>query len=248
MALTVNSNISSINAQRNLVKSQNLLNTSLQRLSSGLRINSAKDDASGLAAASGFTSQIRGLGVAVRAANDGISLAQTAEGALDEVTNIYQRMRELAVGGGGATEIAQLRSEITRISEDTRFASGTVFTAATRTFQAGENTGDTIDYSIGTLTVISSTDATNTVTIDAAISAINTTRANLGAVQNRLESTISNLMNVSENVSAARSRVLDTDFAVETANLTKAQILQQAGVAMLAQANQVPQTALSLIK
>ncbi len=247
MALTVNTNVASLNAQRNLGRSQGLLNRSLSRLSSGLRINSAKDDASGLATASVMTGQIRGINAAVRAAGDGISRAQVAEGALDEVTNIYQRMRELVVSGdGGGTESTQLVAEITRISSSTRFAGAAIFSATATTVQAGENSGDTIAFTVGTLTAISAGSAT--AAIDTAIGAINTTRTTLGAVQNRLESTISNLQNVAENVSAARSRVLDADFAAETANLTKAQILQQAGTAMLAQANQVPQTALSLLQ
>lgn len=247
MALTVNTNISSLNAQRNLLKSQGLLSTSLQRLSSGLRINSAKDDASGLATASQMTGQIRGINASIRAAGDGISKAQVAEGALDEVTNIYQRMRELVISEGtGSTEAGELVAEVTRIASDTRWQGSAIFSATATTVQVGENTGDTISFTVGTLTAIAST--ADTTAIDTAITAINTTRTTLGAVQNRLESTISNLSNVAENVSAARSRVLDADFAAETANLTKAQILQQAGVAMLAQANQVPQTALSLLQ
>jgi flagellin len=246
MALTVNSNIYSLNAQRNLSKTSGQLTTALQRLSSGLRINSAKDDASGLATASKMTSQIRGINAAVRAAGDGISKAQVAEGALDEVTNIYQRMRELVVSGeSGGAESTQLVAEVTRIAGSTRFSGAAIF-GTTVSVQAGENTGDTISFSIASLTAISA--SADTAAIDTAIAAINTTRTTLGAMQNRLESTVSNLMNVSENVSAARSRVLDADFATETANLTKAQILQQAGVAMLAQANQVPQAALSLIQ
>jgi len=273
--LTVNTNIASLNAQRNLTSSQSTLNTSLQRLSSGLRINSAKDDAAGLAISNRMTSQINGMNQAARNANDAISLAQTAEGALDEVTSMLQRMRELAVQSANGTnttsdrtslndEFAQLKAEIQRISTTTSFNGQKVLdgTMGTATFQVGANAGDTIGVSINanmgtaasglniaTNSVGTSAGASAAITaLDSAIKTVDSFRGTLGAVQSRFESTISNVSNIAENVSAARSRIVDADFALETANLTKAQILQQAGVAMLSQANQLPQTALSLLQ
>ncbi|UTW02775.1 flagellin [Amphritea atlantica] len=385
----INTNIASLNAQNNLNKSSSNLQTSLQRLSSGLRINSAKDDAAGLAISNRMTSQINGLNVAVRNANDGISLAQTAEGAMQESTNILQRMRELSLqsanGSNGAddraalqAEVTQLQAELTRISDTTSFNGQKLFdgTFGTRSFQIGSEANETVDLTIedigadqlgvvsgktldkagynadnlgvaaetltfdvtdanGTYSIdvdlelgagntdlinaindnvgsygILATDdgaggftlsANNEVTavtitsdiaadagtfatagsaqavgaadssvtgsainsvnistangaqdaissIDAAIKEIDAKRADLGAFQNRMDSTISNLTNVAENVSAARSRIMDADFAAETANLTKNQILQQAGTAMLAQANTLPQGVLSLLQ
>jgi flagellin len=272
--LTVNTNIASLNAQRNLTSTQGTLNTSLQRLSSGLRINSAKDDAAGLAISNRMTAQVRGLNQAARNANDGISLAQTAEGALDEVTNMMQRMRELAVqaaNGSNSTsdrqslddEYQELMSEITRIANTTSFNGQDVLagTLGSVKFQVGAEAGETITVSINqNMTAnglsISSTKITSTMAnasyaigkLDEAIADVDNFRGKLGAVQSRFESTIANVSNVAENVSAARSRIVDADFAEETASLTKAQILQQAGVAMLSQANQLPQTALSLLQ
>jgi flagellin len=274
--LSVNTNVASLNAQNNLVKSQSELNTSLARLSSGLRINSAKDDAAGLAISNRMTSQIRGLNQAARNANDGISLAQTAEGAMDEVTNMLQRMRELAiqsVNGSNSSddrvsldaEFDQLVSEISRIADNTTFNGQNVLNVTTSTditFQVGSEAGDTITLtlskdlsadsadmsSVASESIATAGDASDAIAvIDSALSAVDSFRGELGAVQNRFESTISNVTNIAENVTAARSRILDADFALETANLTKAQILQQAGTAMLAQANMVPQNALSLI-
>jgi len=389
MALTINTNVASLNAQRNLGASQSNLNKSMQRLSSGLRINSAKDDAAGLAISDRMTAQIKGLNQASRNANDGISLAQTAEGALQESTNILQRMRELAVQSANDTnsssdrsslndEIVQLKAELDRIAETTQFNGKTVIdgTMSNATFQVGANAGtnQTISFSItsaktadlgsagtvavaeatatgtfgdlkfvadavgvsgnktydvqfvaapssthtaasaalasGTITVtlaVSSTANTTTdiasaissaltgvtvsataagtftedsdgqasmsggvdeilttavsgisitslegaqgaiKSIDLALADVDTIRGGLGAVQNRFESTIANLNNVSENLSAARSRILDADIAQETSNMTKQNILQQAGVSILAQANQAPQLALSLL-
>ncbi|SDZ76021.1 flagellin [Desulfuromusa kysingii] len=388
MAITINTNVASLNAQRNLSSSQSDLNTSMERLSSGLRINSAKDDAAGLAISDRMTSQIRGLTQAARNANDGISLAQTAEGALQESTNILQRMRELAVQSANDTnsdsdraslndEVIQLKAELDRIAETTEFNGKAVIdgTMSNATFQVGANAGtnQTISFGIdsakgadlgtagniavtsavaegtfsslsfegaaagttanGTYNVVfeagavTSTSAayasgTNTITItlgtvaanqtstavanaigtsitgvtvsasssetftadsdgavtltggsnevltttvdgisitgiegaqsaiesiDLALSDIDTIRGGLGAVQNRFESTIANLNNVSENLSAARSRILDADIAQETSAMTKNNILQQAGVSILAQANQTPQLALSLL-
>tara|TARA_R110002110_G_scaffold405241_1_gene624195 strand:+ start:28018 stop:29172 length:1155 start_codon:yes stop_codon:yes gene_type:complete len=384
MAQVINTNIASLNAQRNLNSSQSDLNTSLQRLSSGLRINSAKDDAAGLAISERFTTQIRGLNQAARNANDGISLAQTAEGALGEVTNNLQRIRELAVQSSNATnsasdrnalqtEVAQLLQEIDRVADQTQFNGVKLldgsFTGAL--FQVGANAGETItvtattdantaalgsvsqntsaglsvaasgitgfataiaaggvtvngtdigaiagagsaaeragqlvnainnvsqttgvgasyDAATGQLSLNSeaaitiagsANDATeagfangsfatlttatgiDTLTvgnfagaqtaislIDSALSTVNSARATLGAIQNRFESVVTNVQTSAENLSASRSRIMDADFAAETANLTRAQILQQAGTAMLAQANTVPQNVLSLLQ
>jgi flagellin len=375
MAQTINTNVASLNAQRNLNRSQGLLNQSLERLSTGLRINSAKDDAAGLAISERFTTQIRGLNQAARNANDGISLAQTTESALGELSNNLQRIRELAVQSVNATNSASdraaLNAEVTeRIAEVDRIAKQTNFNGVkvldgsfgTATFQVGANVGETISVSLTTdltaaaigtvntaagtgfdmttdpaedvtltfsggavgtavltagssvqeaadainganiggvsafvnaadeLQVLSSVgavtiadDATNndsglnaavtadeaaaagttlggvgvdTVSganfaiarIDSALTAVNGLRGNLGAIQNRFESTIVNLQTVSENLSASRGRILDADFAAETAALTKAQILQQAGVSVLSQANAQPQLALSLLQ
>jgi flagellin len=251
MALTINTNVASLNAQRNLNSSANALGKSMQRLSSGLRINSAKDDAAGSAISDKMHAQIRGLNQAVRNANDGISLAQTAEGALQETTNILQRMRELAVQGGNdtlttsdrdavAAELLQLGKEISRIADTT--ASQVISIAVSTSMTASA-------LSVNSLVVTSNGDAGDAISaIDAALSAVASTRSQLGAVQNRLESTISNLSNISENISSARSRILDADIAQETSNMTKNNILQQAGVSILAQANQAPNLAMSLLR
>ncbi len=383
MTAVINTNVASLNAQRNLSSSQSTLNTSLQRLSSGLRINSAKDDAAGLAIADRFTSQIRGLDVASRNANDGISLAQTAEGALGEVTSNLQRVRELAVQSANAsnsatdraalnTEAAQLLSEVDRVANQTKFNGVSLidgsFTSAV--FQVGANSGETITISslvdantaaLGSVTsasaqsaavtgissltavgagaltingtdvgagigaagtaqqrvaqvvdainnystttgvnaafdtatnkIVLSSEATITVggtddgtatgfdgatgitgtaatttgltsldlssyagaslaikQIDSALGQVNTARATLGAIQNRFSSVVSNIASTSENLSASRSRIQDADFAKETAQLTRGQILQQAGTAILSQANSAPQSVLSLLR
>ncbi len=378
MPQTINTNIASLNAQRNLNSSQSVLNTSLQRLSSGLRINSAKDDAAGLAISERMTAQIRGLNQAGRNASDGISLAQTAEGALTEVTNMLQRIRELAVQSRNATnstndraalntEAQQLRSEINRIASQTQFNGVNLLDGsfANQAFQVGANAGQTIsvsdivnanDTALGTYSAASVTgaaataftaiaagdltintvsvgaialdtsateraagirdainsvadqtgvyarnDTATTVTLvsttgniviglattattattgltaatttattatgfgtldvsttagadtaitqmDAALDAVNTARATLGAIQSRFESVVASIQTTSENLSSARSRIQDADFAMETAALTRAQVLQQAGVAMLAQANAVPQNVLALLR
>ena len=278
MSLTINTNVASLNAQRNLGTSQSSLNKSMQRLSSGLRINSAKDDAAGLGISDRMTSQIRGLNQAVRNANDGISLAQTAEGAMGEITNILQRMRELTVQSANDSnstedrvslndEVVQLQAEIDRIAGTTSF-NGTQLldgTAAALSFQVGYEggVGNQIDIDLSTtdmqastlgvdaasVTITSGFDVDATLTsLDGAISDVDSARGELGAVQNRFESTIANLSNISENVSAARSRILDADIAAETSAMTKYNILQQAGVSILAQANQQPQLALSLLQ
>lgn len=280
MALVVNTNISSLNAQRNLSKSQQRLNTSMQRLSSGLRINSAKDDAAGLAISDRMTSQIRGLNQAARNAQDGISLSQTAEGALQETTNMLQRMRELAVQSANDTntsndrasldaEFQSLIEEVDRIALSTAFNGKTMLTGSYANagsgfvFHVGANADQVISITItgasagglgttGSITgqnISARANANSAITvIDEAISDIDVMRGDLGAAQNRMESTIANLNNVAENLSAARSRILDADIAQETSEMTKNNILQQAGVSVLSQANQTPQLALSLLQ
>jgi len=274
--ISVNTNVSSLHAQRNLSKSGSDLATSMERLSSGMRINSAKDDAAGLQISNRLTSQINGLGVAQRNANDGISIAQTAEGAMSETTNILQRVRELALQSANGSnsaedraslqlEVSALQEEINRISSDTSFGDINLldgnFTAVD--FQIGANSGETITFGITAMDTTTLTDGTTTVaaidistaagaqlaidSIDGAIKQVDTERAKLGAVQNRFGHTINNLANIQENVSASRSRIQDTDFATETAEMTKNQILQQAGTSILSQANQLPQAALSLL-
>ena len=285
MALTVNTNIASLNTQRNLNSASNKLSESMQRLSTGSRINSAKDDAAGLQIANRMTRQINGLNVAVRNANDGISMAQTAEGALQESTNILQRMRSLTLQAANGSnnaddrkalnqEVVALQSELDRIAATTTFGTGTSLLDGTftgKSFQVGAmaTTNDVITFSIsGTTTsgfsaaglgVASGAVNLNNVTdqgstsgalsaIDVALDAIDTARAGLGAVQNRFQNTINNLQNIAENSEASRGRIMDTDFAAETAALTKNQVLQQAGTAILAQANQLPQAVLSLLR
>ena len=279
MALIVNTNTASLNAQRNLTASTNSLATSLQRLSSGLRVNSAKDDAAGLAISEGLQSIIRGNDVAVRNANDGISVGQTAEGALGQISNNLQRIREIAVqASNGAindtqrgnlqSEVDQLTQEISRMVATTQFNGQNLLSGgATLTFQVGSSgaANNQVSVSTSNLTAIagfaSNLTATGTVTVntsgaasaalsalDTAISTVTQARSNFGAVQNRFEAVIANLSNYNENLTAARSRIMDADFAAETAKLTRNQILQQAGTAILAQANSVPQAALSLLR
>ena len=308
MALYVNTNVSSINAQRKLTNATNNLNVSYQRLASGLRINSAKDDAAGLQIADRLTSQINGLNQGNRNTNDGIALAQTIEGALDETTNMLQRIRTLAVQSANGTntaedrkaiqqEVTQLSHEISRIANQTTFAGKTILQGKDKglippdgkiTFQVGANAGDTLalnwsqaftmegiasqaklefknalaDASKGGLlltggntgkslarwSVSTANAATATLTnIDKFIQVVDSKRAALGALQNRMESTIRNQANISENEADARSRIRDTDFASETAALTQNNIIQQASQSVLAQANQRPTIALSLL-
>ena len=276
MALTVNTNVSSLNAQRNLTRSGEGLATSMERLASGMRINSAKDDAAGLQISNRLTSQINGLAVAQRNANDGISMAQTAEGAMQESTSILQRMRELALQSANGSnsqvdrdalqkETAALKSELTRIAETTSFGNQQLLNGSLTTvsFQVGANvtvndkitvTLANIDAATLGVDAVDIGDTTGTGDPDAAVGLIDTAiatidglRAGLGAVQNRFGHTISNLANIQENVSASRSRIQDTDFATETAQMTKNQILQQAGTSILSQANQIPQAAISLL-
>ena len=273
MSLFVNTNVSSLNAQRQLFDSGNALSTSFERLSSGFRINRAADDAAGLQITDRFTSQIQGLDQSVRNANDAISLVQTAEGALNETTTSLQRIRTLAIQSQNGInssadrtalqqEVTALVAELSRIGADTQFAGNAILSGSfSATFQIGANAGQTIGVNlsrsggfgasglgVGTVDISTATGASGALTaIDTAISTIGAKRASLGALQNRFQSTIRNLSNVSENLSGARSRIKDTDFATETANLTRNQIIQQASTTVLAQANQRPQSALSLL-
>lgn len=279
MPIIVNSNIASLNAQRNLNMSNTALASSLQKLSSGLRVNSAKDDAAGLAVAEGLTSQIRGNNQGVRNAYDGISVAQTAEGALGQVGNNLQRIREIAVQASNGSisndnrsqlqkEVDQLTQEVSRIITTTNF-NGTALLSggSSLTFQVGAS-GTTNNQVVttgvemssikgfssdltatGTVSVITSAAASAAISaLDTAISTVTNTRATFGAIQNRFEAVIANMQNFTENLSASKSRIMDTDFAAETAQLTRNQILQQAGTSILGQANQVPQAALSLLR
>ncbi|HDX8379077.1 TPA: flagellin A [Aeromonas salmonicida] len=313
MALYINTNVSSLNAQRNMMNSTKSLDTSYTRLASGLRINSAKDDAAGLQISNRLTSQINGLDQGNRNANDGISVAQTAEGAMDEVTSMLQRMRTLAQQSANGSnnkddrdalqaEYKQLSTEINRVANDTTFGGQKLLSGGYKgTFQVGADAGQTISFKMttaftmsgiasatkGSATIAQATNTTaastigdawvvtaatsNTITVDwSAISdisgstdsnaqlafanldkmiqVVDSKRAELGAVQNRFDSTIRNQSNISENVSAARSRIRDADFATETANMTKQNILQQAASSILSQANQRPQSALSLLQ
>ncbi|WP_225772760.1 flagellin domain-containing protein [Pseudomonas sp. Marseille-Q5115] len=282
MSLTVNTNIASLTVQNNLNKASSATSTSMTRLSSGLKINSAKDDAAGLQIATRLTTQIKGLTVATKNANDATSIAQTAEGALQETTSILQRMRELAVQSRNdsnstsdrtalQSEFSQMSDELTRISTSTTFGTGMKLldgSASGLQFQVGAMTGDDqhIDLGIslnasasglGVASVaITGADPSAAHTaidsaisaIDAALNTVNTTRADLGAKQNRLESTISNISNIIENATASRSTIQDVDFAAETAELTKQQTLQQASTAILSQANQIPSAVLKLLQ
>ena len=274
MALSINTNAVSLNAQRNLSMSAASLSTSMQRLSSGLRVNSAKDDAAGLAIAERMNAQVRGNTVGIRNANDAISLSQTAEGAIGKVGDMLQRMRELAVQSANATngtadranldkEFQQLGLEIGRTLTTTRFNGQAIIgaDAGAQQFQVGANATDTVtvtttnlaaDATVTTATGGGVTTAaaatTSLASIDAALATVNGERALYGAVQNRFEAIISTLQVSTENESAARGRIMDADFATETANLSRSQILQQAGTAMVAQANQLPQMVLSLIR
>jgi flagellin len=275
MALYVNTNVSSLNSQRQLINSGKSLDTSFQRLSSGLRINSAADDAAGLQISNRLTSQIQGLDQAIRNANDGISLAQVAEGAMDEITGALQRIRVLSVQSQNGInsssdrlalqkEVSALKAEISRIASTTQFGGVKLLDGKySSTFLVGANAGQTISVNIsrtgggfGTsglglsnLSISSLAGASRALaSIDSAIGIIDSKRADLGAIQNRFQSTIRNLSNIVENVSSARSRIKDTDFAKETAELTRSQILQQASTTILAQSNQRPQSALSLLQ
>ena len=296
MAMTINTNVNSLNAQRNTIATQNSLSISMQRLSSGLRVNSARDDAAGLAIADRMNTQVRGMNVAIRNANDGISLAQVAEGGLSVMGEMLQRMRELAVQAINSTnttgangdlgalnqEFSQLRDEVNRTMSAVQFNGTNLFTTTTDfDFQVGANSGQTITIAGSSLNIAAATGGMSGVTVDVvvagtavtpggaasalnvtanaensaalvaldeALSTLNATRATLGAVQSRFENTINYLRTAVENQSSARGRIMDADFAAETANLSRAQILQQAGTAMIAQANQLPQGVLRLLQ
>ena len=286
MSMTINTNVASLNAQRNTAANSASLSTTMQRLSSGLRINSAKDDAAGLAIADRMNTQVRGMNVAVRNAGDAISMAQVAEGGLSTMNDLLQRMRELAVqasnapnSAGSAGDIAkldneykQLGAELSRMLDATQFNGEKILNgSASYVFQVGANAGAENQITIAngdislsgnaafsavasggaSATLITGTASANTANIaalDAAISAVNDRRASLGALQSRFENTISYLRTASENQSAARGRIMDADFAAETANLSRTQVLQQAGTAMIAQANQAPQQVLALLR
>lgn len=275
MSLFVNTNISSLSTRRYLNDTTSNLDTAFERLSSGFRINSAKDDAAGLQISDRMTSQIMGLDQAVRNANDGISLAQTVEGALQETTSALQRIRVLAIQSQNGInsaedrnalqkEVSALKVEMSRIAETTQFAGVDVLSGGySAIFLVGANSGQTISINVsrangfgtsglfpGFNLSVSTPSAASAalLAIDNAIEVVDDKRADLGALQNRFQSTIRNLTNISENVSAARSRIKDTDFAAETASLTRLQIIQQASTTILAQANQRPQAALSLLQ
>ena len=290
MPQTINTNLVSLNAQRNLTTSQSQLATSMQRLSSGLRVNSAKDDAAGLSIAERMHTQVRGMNVAMRNANDGISMAQVGEGALGKVSDLFQRMRELAVQSANGTnndadrislndEFVQLAQEATRTLGGTQFNGQKILnTTNNSTFQIGANSSTDIDQLtvtafdwatspsatsitavLGTVVITGTDRPIQQITdigtaqlaiasIDTAIGQVNSQRATYGAVQNRFENVVSTLMVAAENQSAARSRIMDADYAAETSNMSRAQILQQAGNAMVAHANQLPQQVLSLLQ
>jgi flagellin len=274
MSTVINTNIASVIAQRSLANTSVQMSTALQRLSTGLRINSAKDDAAGLAISERLTAQVRGYNQAIRNAGDGISLAQTAEGGMDGITNSLQRMRELAVQAANYSnttadrtainaEFSQLKTEVDRVSQQTKFNTKSLldgsFTAAA--FQVGANSGETISVdsitnlgatALGITAAIDVTTAASATTaigaIDSALVTVTTARSNLGASINRFEQTISNLRVTVENLQASRSRIQDADFAAESASLTRLQILQQSGTAVLSQANAIPQNVLSLLR
>ena len=282
MAQIINTNLMSLNAQRNLSTTQSALATSVQRLSTGLRVNSAKDDAAGLAIAERMNTQVRGMNVAIRNANDAISLAQTAEGALSKINDMGQRMRELAVQSANATnsesdrasldaEFQALSAEIKRNLDGTSFNGTKLFAAlATLTFQVGANNTATDQIAVITADLTKDTTLTGVLgaagggapadiknaanstaaldKLDSMLATVNSKRAEFGATQNRFEAVIQTLQVSAENQTAARSRIMDADFASETAALTRSQVLQQAGTAMLSQANSLPNNVLSLLR
>ena len=279
MPTTINTNMASLSAQRALQSTEGSLSTSMQRLSTGLRINSAKDDAAGLAIAERMTSQVRGMTVATRNANDAISMAQTAEGSLGKVGESLQRMRELAVQSANSTngtsdranlneEYKALATEVSRVLEGTKFNGKNLLNVSTdMAFQIGADVASTDRITVGLRDMTGGTgmklalattgagsiesvvSALGTISsLDVAIDEVTSARSNLGSVQNRFESVVANLATSQENISAARGRITDADFAVESANLSRAQVLSQAGNTMLAQANQQPQQVLSLLR
>jgi flagellin len=275
----INTNVSALSAQAALTKNSRTMSTAMEQLSTGSRINSAKDDAAGMAIGTSMTSQIRGLNQAVRNLNDGVNLLQTAEGALNETTNMLQRMRELAVQSASGTysttqrsylavEFNALGSQIDKVASETTWNGYTVLTgttggttAGTFSFQSGQTSGQTIDVAIASMAlsgmamtaaavgVSTAASASAAIaSIDSAINTVNSQRATIGAVVNRMTYAADNITNISANVSASRSTIMDTDYATASTNLSKAQIIQQASTAMLAQANQQPQTVLALLK
>jgi flagellin len=264
--MSINTNVLSLTTQRNLGANQSSLSTSMQRLSSGLRVNTSKDDAAGLAIASRMETQVRGMNVAARNASDAISLVQTAEGAIGKVSDMLQRMRELAVQAANATnntgdrgnldsEFQQLSQEVTRTIANTRFNGSAILAgdAGTSSYQVGANSTDqvaVVTTQLNTASQITNVGAASTAmaNIDDALTLVNTQRAMYGAVQNRFEAMIQVLQVNSENTSAAKGRIMDADFAVETSNLSRSQILQQAASAMVAQANAMPQQVLQLLR
>ena len=275
MAMTINTNVASLNAQRNLNTSQSSLATSLQRLSSGLRINSAKDDAAGLAISERINAQVKGFNVAIRNANDSISLLQVADGGAAQISENLQRMRELAVQSANGTlnsgdranltvEFTALSSEVSRLGEATKYNDINLLNSGSSlTFQVGAGTTTNDQITVSTVDIRASTLALDSGSIqistaalalaaitnlDSGINTITTTRARFGAALNRTSAVVSSLQIAVENQSAARGRIVDADFASETASLSRSQILQQAGTAMLAQANSLPQQVLSLLR
>ena len=276
MSLRINSNPAAVNAYRNLTSTNVGLGKSLEKLSSGFRINRAADDAAGLVKSETLRAEISGNKAAIRNAQDGISFVQTAEGAMNEVHSILQRMRELAVdaantattdGAAQQAEVNELAAELDAIGSRTKFAGKTVFadySTTTLDFQIGANSGDTLSVNddlvlssadvfgatgVNSLTLTTGAGASAAIaSIDTAIGNVSTARSTLGATQNRLEHVVNNLSVAVENLTASESRIRDTDMAMEMANFTKHQILSQAGTAMLAQANAVPQNVLSLLR
>jgi len=275
----INTNVSALSAQAALTKNSRTMSNSMEQLSTGSRINAANDDAAGLAIGNNMTSQIRGLNQAVRNLNDGVNLLQTAEGALNETTNMLQRMRELAVQSASGTysttqrsylavEFNALGSQIDKVASETTWNGYTVLTgttggttAGTFSFQSGQTSGQTIDVAIASMAlsgmamtaaavgVSTAASASAAIaSIDSAINTVNSQRATIGAAVNRMTYAADNITNISANVSASRSTIMDTDYATASTNLSKAQIIQQASTAMLAQANQQPQTVLALLK
>jgi len=278
----INTNVSALYSQNAMKTNARAMSTAMEQLSTGTRVNSAKDDAAGLAIGQNMTSQIRGLNMAVRNLNDGVNLLQTAEGALNETTNMLQRMRELAVQSASGTysttqrgylqtEFLALNSQIDKIASETTWNGYTVLTGTTGgtttgtfSFQSGQTSGQTIDVVLGgmTLSALGMTTTTSIglalssaasasaaiATIDSAINTVNSQRATIGAAVNRMTYAADNMTNISANVAASRSTIMDTDYATASTNLSKAQIIQQASTAMLAQANQQPQSVLALLK
>jgi len=275
----INTNVSALDAQAALTKNSRVMSSAMERLSTGSRINQASDDAAGLAISQNMTAQVRGLNQAVRNLNDGVNLLQTAEGALNETTNMLQRMRELAVQSASgtysntqrtylATEFQALGSQIDKIASETTWNGFTILTGTTGgtssgtfSFQSGQTSGQTIDITLssmalstlamtaGAVAVSTAASASAAIaSIDSAISTVNSQRAAIGATINRMTYAADNVTNISANVSASRSTIMDTDYATASTNLSKAQIIQQASTAMLAQANQQPQSVLALLK